>query len=154
VRASGRPLRGLLSMRNVVVVSTRSLMHARAHRRKGRCHGGAGRLCIRRAGGASPSGKAAVFGTAIPRFESWRPSHPPIAGGRLLYFWAKAGFAKNAPTWAKKPYCAPSSAQQRSSKRHCLTSLPVGKGIPRKRLRCSSDGWAAATVEGACAGCG
>ena len=25
--------------------------------------------------GASPSGKAAVFGTAIPRFESWRPSH-------------------------------------------------------------------------------
>jgi hypothetical protein len=24
--------------------------------------------------GASPSGKAAVFGTAIPRFESWRPS--------------------------------------------------------------------------------
>src|SRR5690606_6171415 len=26
--------------------------------------------------GASPSGKAAVFGTAIPRFESWRPSHP------------------------------------------------------------------------------
>ncbi len=27
--------------------------------------------------GASPSGKAAVFGTAIPRFESWRPSHHP-----------------------------------------------------------------------------
>ena len=27
--------------------------------------------------GASPSGKAAVFGTAIPRFESWRPSHLP-----------------------------------------------------------------------------
>jgi hypothetical protein len=24
--------------------------------------------------GASPSGKAAVFGTAIPRFESWRPN--------------------------------------------------------------------------------
>jgi hypothetical protein len=33
--------------------------------------------------GASPSGKAAVFGTAIPRFESWRPSHraPPFCGG-------------------------------------------------------------------------
>jgi hypothetical protein len=28
--------------------------------------------------GASPSGKAAVFGTAIPRFESWRPSHPLV----------------------------------------------------------------------------
>ncbi len=26
-------------------------------------------------GGASPSGKAPVFGTGIPRFESWRPSH-------------------------------------------------------------------------------
>src|SRR2546423_14863348 len=25
--------------------------------------------------GASPSGKAADFGSAIPRFESWRPSH-------------------------------------------------------------------------------
>ena len=25
--------------------------------------------------GASPSGKASVFGTDIPRFESWRPSH-------------------------------------------------------------------------------
>jgi hypothetical protein len=25
-------------------------------------------------GGASPSGKAPVFGTGIPRFESWRPS--------------------------------------------------------------------------------
>ena len=35
---------------------------------------------LRRAGlgnvvGAWPSGKAAVFGIAIPRFESWRPSH-------------------------------------------------------------------------------
>ena len=26
------------------------------------------------AAGASPSGKASVFGTDIPRFESWRPS--------------------------------------------------------------------------------
>ena len=41
------------------------------------------RLCIYRAPssqtapvGASPSGKAPVFGTGIPRFESWRPSHP------------------------------------------------------------------------------
>ena len=25
--------------------------------------------------GVSPSGKAAVFGIAIPRFESWHPSH-------------------------------------------------------------------------------
>lgn len=25
--------------------------------------------------GASPSGKAPVFGIGIPRFESWRPSH-------------------------------------------------------------------------------
>ena len=40
------------------------------------------RLCIYRAPssltgpvGASPSGKASVFGTDIPRFESWRPSH-------------------------------------------------------------------------------
>ena len=39
-------------------------------------------LCIYRAPssltapvGASPSGKASVFGTDIPRFESWRPSH-------------------------------------------------------------------------------
>ncbi len=28
--------------------------------------------------GASPSGKAADFGSAIPRFESWRPNHSPI----------------------------------------------------------------------------
>ena len=28
----------------------------------------------RRLVGASPSGKALVFGTGIPRFESWRPS--------------------------------------------------------------------------------
>src|SRR4051812_22641805 len=33
--------------------------------------------------GASPSGKAAVFGTAIPRFESWRPSQPRMAGRAL-----------------------------------------------------------------------
>jgi hypothetical protein len=32
-----------------------------------------------RLGGASPSGKAAVFGTAIPRFESWRPSQPSLS---------------------------------------------------------------------------
>ena len=25
--------------------------------------------------GVSPSGKAPVFGTGIPRFESWHPSH-------------------------------------------------------------------------------
>lgn len=25
-------------------------------------------------GGVSPSGKATVFGTVIPRFESWHPS--------------------------------------------------------------------------------
>ncbi len=31
--------------------------------------------CITRGlGGASPSGKASVFGIDIPRFESWRPS--------------------------------------------------------------------------------
>ena len=36
-----------------------------------------GELAIRRRlDGASPSGKASVFGTDIPRFESWRPSHP------------------------------------------------------------------------------
>ena len=58
-------------------------------------------LCIYRAPssltgpvGASPSGKASVFGTDIPRFESWRPSHPPrhmtatfdlIEDGRLQF---------------------------------------------------------------------
>ena len=46
--------------------------------------GGFRRPCLCRASllvtaslGASPSGKAAVFGTAIPRFESWRPSQLP-----------------------------------------------------------------------------
>ncbi len=34
--------------------------------------------------GVSPSGKAAVFGTAIPRFESWHPSHRhPVFAQRL-----------------------------------------------------------------------
>ncbi len=31
--------------------------------------------------GASPSGKASVFGTDIPRFESWRPSQHFLAFG-------------------------------------------------------------------------
>jgi hypothetical protein len=31
------------------------------------------------ADGEWPSGKAAVFGTAIPRFESWRPSQAPAS---------------------------------------------------------------------------
>jgi hypothetical protein len=35
--------------------------------------------------GASPSGKAAVFGTAIPRFESWRPSHHHLRRKRLAF---------------------------------------------------------------------
>src|SRR5262245_27571521 len=50
--------------------------------------------------GASPSGKAAVFGTAIPRFESWRPSQislkfglfcrlPPSTGLNILRVPAK-----------------------------------------------------------------
>ena len=34
--------------------------------------------------GASPSGKAAVFGTAIPRFESWRPSQAFCRGEKQV----------------------------------------------------------------------
>ena len=33
--------------------------------------------------GASPSGKASVFGIDIPRFESWRPSQSPNPPNRL-----------------------------------------------------------------------
>ena len=35
--------------------------------------------------GASPSGKASVFGIDIPRFESWRPSHSMPA----IPFWPR-----------------------------------------------------------------
>ena len=46
-------------------------------------HALAGAIKPRRAVGASPSGKASVFGTDIPRFESWRPNHFTIR--TLLY---------------------------------------------------------------------
>ncbi len=35
--------------------------------------------------GVSPSGKAPVFGTGIPRFESWYPSHTSPFGLRVAY---------------------------------------------------------------------
>ena len=66
------------------------LRHARSPfpgrpERTGCCNGPTRRLdnarpCV---DGASPSGKAAVFGTAIRRFESSRPSHPR-KWGRLV----------------------------------------------------------------------
>ncbi len=34
--------------------------------------------------GVSPSGKAADFGSAIPRFESWYPSHLGLARGASI----------------------------------------------------------------------
>ncbi len=55
-------------------MSHRALPRARHSLTLGRdCQPKAATLCVPPIG-ASPSGKASVFGTDIPRFESWRPS--------------------------------------------------------------------------------
>ncbi len=80
--------------------------------------------------GASPSGKAAVFGTAIPRFESWRPSQDFLSHASSLRSRLRRGaLAARRPGGLANP--AGSGTQAPANRKTRLAPVPASASSER-----------------------